>query len=67
MLDRKDKLANRRKTDAFQGVKIANCAGCRVEVTNRSDAKFYGMEILFGRISDRPYCEACFKERQVRK
>lgn len=56
----------RRQRPSFQDVRIANCAGCGVEVTSSNfNAGLYGLERLFGRICGRPYCKRCFREIQV--
>lgn len=60
-------IASRRSAPSFNQVKVANCAGCGVEVTSHKyNAGKFGMELLFGRLDDRPYCQACYQEKQVK-
>lgn len=55
----------RRLSPQFQDVKVCNCAACNAELARKQDARWFGLQVLFGRIEGRPYCEACFKQRQV--
>jgi len=55
----------RRQHPKFQDVKVCNCASCVAELAHKPDARYFGLQVLFGRIDGRPYCEACFKQRQV--
>lgn len=59
-------FARRRQKDAFQDVKLCNCAACNIELAAPADARYYGLKLMFGRLGGRPFCEHCFRERQVK-
>lgn len=48
-------------------IKMVNCADCGVELLGDSyrgkelDSALVGIEIVAGRINDRPYCSACLQ------
>ena len=69
-------LAFRRAGPAFQDVRLCNCARCDGELIGEADkgrhhhSTFYAIPIVFGRLSGRPYCQACYRvveSFQVRK